>query len=138
MPNITATKEDYEEMLTDLAVLESLLSDVGTKLYMKFGAPRCGGLMIGLTACLEAQDVLQRRMNDEYAAEAKRLTEEAIAKKKAMMAERKDRSKLKKQVQDIAAQEQNPEISAVLNDKLRKKRTIFDLLPPEQRPKEYQ
>lgn len=137
MPNITATKEDYEEMLTDLAVLESLLSDVGTKLYMKFGAPRCGGLMIGLTACLEAQDVLQRRMNDEYAAEAKRLTEEAIAKKKAMMAERKDRSKLKKQVQDIAAQEQNPEIAAVLNDKLRKKRSIFDLLPPEQRPEGY-
>lgn len=141
MPKITATKEDYDEMLLDLAVLENLLSDVGTKLYLKFGAPRCGGLMIGLTACLEAQDVLQCRMDRDFSAdgiEVKRLTEEAIARKKAMLAEkrgRKDRSKLKKQIEDVVAQESNPEVSAVLSDKLNRKRkpSLFDLLPPADR-----
>ncbi|HOW13491.1 hypothetical protein [Methanosarcina sp.] len=148
MPNITATKDEYEEMLSDLSILESLLMDIGERLYLKFGAPRCGGLMVGLTACIEAQGVLQHRMDNEFPAEgdiraneraeAKRLTKETIAKKKAMMAERKERSNLKKQIEDVAAIEPNPEVAAVLNDKLRKKRTIFDLLPPEQRPKEYQ
>lgn len=144
MPKITANKEEYEEMLVDLAVLENVLADVGKRLYMKFGAPRCGGLMIGLTACLEAQDVLQHRMDRDFSAEgiilaneraeAKRLTDEAIARKKVAMAEkreRKNRNEIKKQIEDVVAQESNPEVSAVLSDKLNRKRksSLFDLLP---------
>ena len=142
MPMITANKEEYEEMLTDLTVLETMISDVGTRLYMKFGAPRCGPLMIGLTAVLEAQDVLQHRMDREFSAEgiilaneraeAKIFAAEVIARKKAAMTEkRKNRNEIKKQIEDVAAQESDSEVAAVLNDKLNRKRkpSLFDLLP---------
>lgn len=59
------------------------------------------------------------RANEQ--AEAKRLTEEVIAKKKAMMKECKSRPKeVKKQVRDIVVTE--------ISNKPRKKPSLFDLL----------
>lgn len=62
MGNITATEEEYEEMLAKLDALEQLLSDVGLKLYSKFGAPRCALLMVGMIGCTQIRQVLQHRM----------------------------------------------------------------------------